>query len=386
MSRKKWTILENVLIALIFLLAIQYENAINIRLVILITTIILIFICNIIQYIFFKEQKHYILIYLLKILFVFLLEYNSRYVTNYAFHVYYSIFLVDLAIFLTLKNYIWMGLVLTFVSIIKYINKLSLESNFSVFSEVIFFALINLLIYVVLGFVKYSISEKKKVEELYSELRVANEALIDHNKNIEKLTLMQERTRVARDLHDSIGHKITGLIIQLEMTQHYYSIDINKSKELLDNAKLIARESLSELRHVVNAFKEDINNNEVEISINQLIDKFSKNVNIKTHLIIQGEKRRIRPEVKFLIFRFVQECLTNCAKHSQCTKIIVLINYNDTGIKVSVSDNGKVDWEINEGNGIVGIRERVENIKGSLIYSTTDGFEITIFIPWEEIK
>ncbi|MFZ7119985.1 MAG: sensor histidine kinase [Eubacteriaceae bacterium] len=385
MSRKKWTVLENILIAIIFLLAIQYENAINIRLLILITTIILIFICNIIQYIFFKEQKHYIIIYLLKILFVFLLEYNSRYVTNYAFHVYYSIFLVDLAIFLTLKNYIWMGLVLTFVSIIKYINKLSLESNFSVFSEVIFFALINLLIYVVLGFVKYSINEKKKVEELYAELRVANDTLIDHSKNIEKLTLMQERTRVARDLHDSIGHKITGLIIQLEMTQYYHSIDINKSKELLDNAKLTARESLSELRHVVNAFKEDINNNEVEISINQLIDKFNKNVNINTHLIIQGEKRRIRPEVKFVIFRFVQEGLTNCAKHSQCTKIIVLIDYNDKGIKVSVSDNGEFDWEITEGNGIAGIRERVESINGSLIYRKTNGFEIIIFIPWEEI-
>ncbi len=307
-------------------------------------------------------NKHIEATYLIDGVLVLLIELNSRYVVNYFYHLFYIFILIELFIILK-KNAVRISVFITMVSMYKFVFLIKERFSLGTISQVLFLLFINILI------ISYGIlnnryrKEKEEKENLYKEL--------------EKMTREQERLRIARDIHDTLGHEMTALIMQLEMASRLMDKDFEKTKEIIDSAKKGAREGLTKIRGVVEALRED------DVNYNKLINGLIEDFRLKTDLDIKYEYNVDfnKNDVGECLYRIVQESITNVSRHSNADSIEIRIIQNADNIKFWIKDNGSKKPVIKKGYGLKGLNERIENRKGKMKIYYNEGFIIEGFIP-----
>jgi signal transduction histidine kinase len=206
--------------------------------------------------------------------------------------------------------------------------------------------------------------------------------LIEKEKVI-TLTKIAERAELASTIHDTIGHRLTGLIMEMEMIKllNKSSGEINEKRDLMmDDATENAREVLKSLRVLVSSLNES---NKEEITydyLNEKIQEFSFRTGIKIDFICNLPFDDISIKIKNDIYRTIMEAITNSAKHSKTKKIDIKINsLEENGLILNIYDYGKVEGVISEGNGINFMRKRISLLGGKFFYKADkSGFKITI--------
>jgi signal transduction histidine kinase len=203
------------------------------------------------------------------------------------------------------------------------------------------------------------------------------------SKEIESLTASKEQKRISRELHDTLGHALTGHIMRLEIADHY--LQAERSSEALSQieaAKEEGRVMLRTVQEIVTALREPVWAQE---DFEALIKESSLSGLLKAELKVIGNLGGLSPEVNHVLYRAVQESLTNARRHSNATQIDLLIEADlGQGIRFVVEDNGTAAPEsVNPGNGLRGMRERAEALGGSMICSRSaaGGFRIELTIP-----
>ncbi|EOC99556.1 two-component sensor histidine kinase [Caldisalinibacter kiritimatiensis] len=246
-----------------------------------------------------------------------------------------------------------------------------------------FFTLLNIFVLVVINFAQYFREQKLKKDLLYDELLDTHKKLKEYAQKIEELTILEERNRIARDIHDTLGHMMTGIIMELEMASHIIDKDTGKAKKLLKASKTSAREGLSKIRQVVETLKPDKQISKGIDSIKELIDEFSQKTGVDIDLNIIGSIKKLTPTVSVTLYRVVQESLTNAVRHGKATKIIVNISLTKEKIEFQIKDNGIGDKDIKLGFGLKGMTERVRALHGEIEFKVGDGFIVRGYIPGE---
>ena len=216
------------------------------------------------------------------------------------------------------------------------------------------------------------ISEKKaknKVTALVRELN-ATQLLLS------SIVKRDERLRISRDLHDTLGHQLIALNLQLEVAHH---VESNERHKILSQARQICTEILSSVRSTVSNMRDD---NKLEL--NNAIYVLTKNIpglSVSTELSDNIES--LNAQQSEAIFRCIQEALTNTIKHSSATECCIRFHVSTHRLKCTISDNGRVILPIHEGNGLRGMRERLTDLGGELdISSNSDnGFKLDIYVP-----
>lgn len=383
-NKKYLNILKHAVLVILFCTALYFENAGQQRLIILIAVFLIILLNNIFKPII-KENNIFFWSFLLDILLVYILENNSRLLINYFLHSFYIIIIIEACFNLELSKGIIVGIITIFVSMIKYAFLIYYKFNLSSFSQMAFFLMVNILIMVTATFAQYNKREKDKKDILYKELLDAHKKLKEYNDELNRLSVMEERNRIARDIHDTLGHNMTALIMQLQMMEHYIDKDVVKSEELLENSIKTSRNSLIEIRKVV----ETLRGREalaLPYDINNLIKEFSEKTGAFIELKCNGDASSATFDiVNNVLYHIIQESLTNAIRHGNATKIDVLLNYEEDAIKFNIKDNGDgaANVNINEGYGLKGIRERVQSFKGVVEYGSDNGFYINGIIYLE---
>lgn len=233
--------------------------------------------------------------------------------------------------------------------------------------------------------IKAQIREKLEIKKLNKKLQEKNSALKDYSVKIEELAKSKERNRVAQEIHDSLGHSITALIMHLDFLEKVINKDNEKVKKIVVKAQSLARESMNNLRKAVYTLKEDCTSKGLISSINDIIKNISCNNEIDIEFRFSDSIEDITPELKNIIFRIIQEGLTNSIKHGNAKKIRISILKSSDNIKVVIDDNGRGCNNIVKGNGLMGIDEKIRNLKGEVSYVSKDkGFKIEILIPLSE--
>jgi len=380
-----FNIVKAVLVFLILAIAIKYENASNQRLTILLATAIVYILVGIIRSHFIKNQYMCTMLFLADIALIFMLEYNSKYMINYFFHSLYILILFDSALALSRKNSLFIGIVTVMVSLIKYFILLNYNSNLSNISEMAFFTLINVLLLVIIGFAQYFKEEKEKKEMLYSELLKAHKSLKEFSEENRKLMLIKERNRIARDIHDTLGHNMTAFIMELEILSRLVDSDIDGAKKIIDNAKSSARDGLVKIREIVETLTPNDDVRDIQ-PIKELIDEFSKRTGVKIQFEINGEQIKSSPVINLTLYKIIQEALTNAVRHGGASRVNINMNYRNDRIEFTIDNNGKCNHIISEGFGIKGMRERVNNVNGEIQFATDGIFTIKGYIPLEVIE
>ncbi|MGL5832514.1 MAG: sensor histidine kinase [Waterburya sp.] len=217
------------------------------------------------------------------------------------------------------------------------------------------------------------------------KLALAHNKLREYAMLAEDKATLDERNRIAREIHDSLGHALTAQSIQLDNAIAFWQLEPTKAYNFLTEAKTLVTTALQEIRYSVATMRADpLQEQNLEIAIATLLKEFSQ----RTTIVPQCHISLLYPlskEVKTTLYRIVQEALTNISKHSEATKVIVELTAFPEHLSLLITDNGKgFDPQQNTtGFGLQGVRERVAALAGYLQMSSDfgRGCTITINIP-----
>ena len=202
---------------------------------------------------------------------------------------------------------------------------------------------------------------------------------------IENQATLQERNRIAREIHDSVGHYLTAQSIQLENTALFLERDMAKAAGHLVKARQLGKDALANIRaSVVTLRTNPLKEQSLSSLIRQLIADFKSNTNIKIVDKIELNSD-LSDEVSISLFRIIQEALTNITKHSQATEVIFNLKQDKQKLLLSISDNGcGFDPSNNTtGFGLQGIQERTAALQGKIKITSKShqGCQINLEIP-----
>ncbi|NQZ23821.1 MAG: sensor histidine kinase [Colwellia sp.] len=214
-------------------------------------------------------------------------------------------------------------------------------------------------------------AEKRIYQQLVRELKATQLLLSNTSKR-------DERLRVARDLHDSLGHNLTALSLQLEVASHQTQDLI---KPHIQQAKFIANSLLSDVRKTVS----DIRENQ-DFQLEQAIVLLTQDIpNLQVKLKIDCQTNLLNIRLATVIFRCVQEAITNVIKHANATECSVSLELAQEHLLLCISDNGTSIHKVKFGNGLQGMTERVRLIDGSLsIENLPKACKLTVSFPWSK--
>ncbi len=200
------------------------------------------------------------------------------------------------------------------------------------------------------------------------ELALAHAELLATREVFAATARSGERLRIARDLHDTMGHRLTALRLQLEVAKNSAG---EQQEEAIATSSEVARLLLGEVREVVSSMRKDA---DAPVDLESVLSHLVRAVpRPKIRLEIDRAAHGVDAAVAETILRFVQEAVTNAARHARAETLVVEIAAEGDAMHVTARDDGRSTESIHEGNGLRGLRERVEELGGSLSIDRPDG-------------
>jgi signal transduction histidine kinase len=233
--------------------------------------------------------------------------------------------------------------------------------------------------YVVGSFEENEISSRKALDDerkLRYELEQFKTKLLNSSKEAAYLAEVKERNRIAREIHDNIGHKLTGILIQLQAAVKIFDRDNGKTKAILATC-------ISTLSDTVNLIRDTVHNIKPNEKLGvEYIKNIIKNFSFCTvNFKFTGDFGKLSANKLEIVGTNIKEALTNAAKYSKATEVNIAIDINEQYTRLYIKDNGTGSIKIKEGLGLSGMRERVQNVGGTLAVSGENGFMIVCIIP-----
>lgn len=242
--------------------------------------------------------------------------------------------------------------------------------------------------------VKIQIREKEKLEHMNAELELAYKKLIDNAAIVQKLSVEQERTRMAREIHDTLAHTLTSLIVQLEACKALSEkipseADPARLQAELEKAQQLSRSGFNDVKRTIKALRPLAMENKPFIdSILTIINESMENTNVKIELNNSlASDAKLSSQTEVALFRVIQESITNSIRHGGAGEIRIDIGHDHSMLQCCISDNGAGCAAIRKGYGTTGIRERVESLNGNVQFLSAagKGFTTRVSIPSEVI-
>jgi signal transduction histidine kinase len=229
--------------------------------------------------------------------------------------------------------------------------------------------------------------ERQRAERLLAELEAAHRRLQAYAVQVEALAVAEERNRLAREIHDSLGHYLTIITVQLDAAGKLIATRPERAAEAVATAEGLARESLAEVRRSVAALRASpLDTAALGEAIGEVVDSLRAS-GIATTFTIEGDARPLPIQTKTALYRATQEGLTNVRKHASASAAQVTLTYEPERVVLTIGDNGIGQrGEATEGFGLLGLRERVALLGGSLEAGDRPegGFRLRIVVPTEE--
>ena len=215
-----------------------------------------------------------------------------------------------------------------------------------------------------------AVEARQESQNLYQELQIAHNQLQDYAAQVEELAVAEERNRLAREMHDTLGHRLTVAAVQLEGAQRLITDEPQRATDMVATVREQVREALSELRRTVATLREPLQTDiPLPHALARLTDSFQEATGLNVHLTVPKDSIHIPDAHRLTLYRATQEALTNVQRHAQAENVWVELGVLSQQIILEVSDDGVgfSEEEMTEsGFGLRGLRERVTQLDGSL--------------------
>jgi signal transduction histidine kinase len=216
------------------------------------------------------------------------------------------------------------------------------------------------------GALRLAVRERAARAELartHAELLATQELFADSTRTAERL-------RISRELHDALGHHLTALSVQLELARNLAD---GRAKGPVGQAHAVTKELLSELRTVVSAMREDVPL-DLAHALRTLVAGIQRP---RVHLDVPDDLR-VDGALAHVIFRCVQEALTNSLRHAHAENVFLAIEKRGDAVRVTARDDGRGATEVRPGHGLSGLRERIEGMGGEVEIEAKAGAGLTL--------
>lgn len=226
----------------------------------------------------------------------------------------------------------------------------------------------------------------QQLNEAHKELEEAHTELLEASVHSMRYAALEERARLAREIHDGIGHQLTSLIVQLQALELMLTSEPDKAAELVSQLLQISRRAMAEVRIAVREWSDDEMGLGL-IALKGLVSQTQARSSIHFSFFQDSEISEWPVETGIVLYRVLQESLTNILRHSNAQSVKIHINEANNKIVLSISDDGQYvgDIPITPGFGMKGIMERCQSLGGTCIITPEKphGLRIEATLPNE---
>jgi len=223
--------------------------------------------------------------------------------------------------------------------------------------------------------------------QLINELKSAQQELEAAQQQKEELAVLHERERLARDLHDNLGHALVAISVQLEAIQRLYKVEPEQASTRVDELKALTRASMEDLRRSIAGLRAaGMGERSLCQTLQEDCVEFGVRSGVEIDCAIDPRLDGVRPALAETVWRVVQEALTNVEKHAQASKVSVAVELDPQEVHLRIVDDGVGFPQDAESKtncyGLRGMRERVEALGGSLLLDNIEaGTLVEVVLP-----
>jgi signal transduction histidine kinase len=225
-----------------------------------------------------------------------------------------------------------------------------------------------------------------RAETLAAELAEANRKLGDFAVQAEELATIQERNRLAREIHDNLGHYLTVVNVQINAARAILDIDKARADTALDKAARLTQDGLAAVRQSVSSLRESpLGRHTLSEAVADLAAQ-TQAAGIIAELQVEGLERPLDPRAELTLYRAAQEGLTNVRKHARASRVDLILNFSSaTQVVLQICDNGlgSAVSSTSVGFGLLGIEERARQLGGRVTSGAApgSGYCLTVELP-----
>ena len=233
------------------------------------------------------------------------------------------------------------------------------------------------------------VKEKERVLGLNERLHAANQELKEVNRKLEeyareseKAAETRERNRLAREIHDTLGHSLTGIITGIDACVMLVDIAPEATREQLKAIANVARQGVKDVRRSVKALRPDaLETLDLKHALIQMMEETKRSTGVDVQYEIRTGLKHLDRDEEDVVYRIVQESITNAIRHGKADRVQVRIDRSFNMLKIHLKDNGVGCSNIQKGFGLHHMEERLSMLHGSLSYHGDDGFVVDAEIP-----
>ncbi|HEY8601645.1 MAG TPA: sensor histidine kinase [Thermomicrobiales bacterium] len=214
---------------------------------------------------------------------------------------------------------------------------------------------------------------RERSDALLVELRAAHQQLQEYAEQADELATTRERNRLAREIHDSLGHYLTIINVQLETALALRPRDAARADRAVGEAKRLASEALTDVRRSVAALRPSaLEKLSIREAITAQIADFRQHSNLAVKLTIEGDEGQCSQAMGLALYRALQEGLTNIRKHAEARNVTIRLRFGHASTELMITDDGcgiaasGAEPRTGGGFGLDGLRERMTLLGGSL--------------------
>ncbi len=229
---------------------------------------------------------------------------------------------------------------------------------------------------------------RNNAQRLLGELQVTHAQLREKSEQVEQLAISDERNRLSRELHDSLGHRLTVAVVQLEGAQRLVPTDPERAGRMIGTVREQMKEALADLRRTLQALRSPREDDlPLGPALSKLTRQFQDATGLPVQLHVSPDLPHLTDPQRHALYRGAQEALTNAQRHAQARQVWVELAPCADGVRLSVDDDGHgLPAELGDGLGLRGLRERTDSVGGVLTLgaSPRGGAQIRVTVPAAE--
>ncbi|OQY32298.1 MAG: hypothetical protein B6241_11335 [Spirochaetaceae bacterium 4572_59] len=239
--------------------------------------------------------------------------------------------------------------------------------------------------------IQVSLEETRRVKQLNKalfestqQLRLSNIQLMEYWKRNEEMAKLKERNRLARDIHDTIGHYLTAIDMGIKVCLKAIEKDPQLLPSHLGKVHELTQKSLLDIRMSIKELQPDaLTRYALHSAISNLAKEISNFSKAKVEFSINGATYKLNTQIEESIYHIAQEGISNAVRHSNPNSIRIILTYQKDGVNLQIINNGLKQTNIVPGFGLTHIKEKIEELSGSFNYRADSNKEFTmqIFIP-----
>lgn len=294
---------------------------------------------------------------------------------------------IPLSLLLIISNYNFFSTLFPLVNADAYLNVYSSTTRGLLQVGINLLDIVNLLFFILFLMI-YIANEVQENERMTQELIMVhqvNHELENYAAVSEKIAEDKERKRLAREIHDTLGHALTGIAAGVDACIAMIDINPQATKQQLMVISKVVRQGIGDVRNSLNKLRPGaLEQHGFKGALENMIEEFTSVSDLEITLDYRLEKVDFENTKEDILFRVIQESITNAVRHGDATHINISIYIEDQKLKLEIQDNGQGCEEIHYGFGLKQMRERLSMINGKVTYDGHHGFLTVVTIPIQE--